>query len=100
MRIRNREGAAHRTGGYTLVETVVALAIMGLMFGGVIYGYMKATDFAEWSSYSLAAQSLAAQEVELARGAKWDPNAWPPVDELPPTNFPPRRVQLEPPCVR
>jgi hypothetical protein len=44
-------------------------------------------DRAQWSAYSLAAQSLAMQGVEQARAAKWDPKAWPAVDELGVTNF-------------
>jgi hypothetical protein len=62
-----------------------------MTLGGVIYGYVKTTDRAEWSAYSLAAQSLALQGVEQTRAAKWDPQAWPPIDHLAPTNF----VQIE-----
>ena len=74
-------------GGFTLAEVVVAIAIATLSFGGVIYGYVLTADRAEWSAYSLAAQSLAMQGVEQARAAKWDPKAWPPVDELGLTNY-------------
>ena len=35
----------------------------------------------------MAAHSLALQSVEQARAAKWDPQAWPVVDELGVTNF-------------
>ena len=87
MKIETRHAVDPNRSGFSLVEVVIAIAIVSLSFGGVIYGYVLITDKAEWTSYSLAAQSLAMQEVELARGAKWDPNAWPPVDEFPPTNF-------------
>ena len=73
--------------GFTLVEVVVSLAIATLLFSGVIFGYALATDRAEWSSYSLAAQSLAMQGMEQARAAKWDPKAWPAVDDLGVTNY-------------
>ncbi len=73
--------------GFSLVEVVVSLAISGLIFAGVLYGYVFVTDRAEWSAYSLAAHSLAMQGVEQARAAKWDPQAWPGVDELGLTNF-------------
>lgn len=73
--------------GFTLTEVVVAVAVIALTFAGVIYGYVRTTDRAEWSSYSLAAQSLAMQGVEQARAAKWDPQAWPAVDELGVTNL-------------
>ena len=77
----------HRTAGFTLAEVVVAIAIAALSFGGVIYGYVLTTDRAQWSAYSLAAQSLAMQGIEQARAAKWDPKAWPAVDELGVTNY-------------
>ncbi len=76
-----------RVEAFTLTEVVVSLAIATMLFAGVIYGYALVTDRAEWSSYSLAAQSLAQQGVEQARAAKWDPKAWPPVDELGITNY-------------
>lgn len=68
-------------------EVVTAIAIAALAFGGVIYGYVLTADRAEWSAYSLAAHSLALQGVEQARAAKWDPKAWPAVDQLSPTNY-------------
>jgi hypothetical protein len=43
---------------FTLTEVVVAIAIATLSFGGVIYGYVLTADRAQWSTYSLAAQSL------------------------------------------
>lgn len=76
-----------QTAGFTLAEVVVAVAIVALCFGGVIYGYVLTADRAQWSAYSLAAQSLAMQGVEQARAAKWDPKAWPAVDELGLTNY-------------
>jgi len=79
--------SARHGAGFTLTEVVVAVAIIALTFAGVVYGYIRTTDRAEWSSYSLAAQSLAMQGVEQARAAKWDTQAWPVVDELGVTNF-------------
>ncbi|HWW02086.1 MAG TPA: prepilin-type N-terminal cleavage/methylation domain-containing protein [Candidatus Acidoferrum sp.] len=73
--------------GFTLTEVVISLAIAGLVFSGVMYGYVLTTDQAEWSCYSLAAHSLAMQGVEQARAAKWDPQAWPGIDDLGVTNF-------------
>jgi prepilin-type N-terminal cleavage/methylation domain-containing protein len=73
--------------GFTLAEVVVAIAIATLAFGGVIYGYVLTSDRAEWSANSLAAQSLAMQGIEQARSEKWDPKAWPAVDELGVTNY-------------
>ena len=63
------------------------MGVLAIVIQGVIYGYMDSSRRAEWNGHSLAAQSLASQGVEQARAAKWDPQAWPVVDELPPTNF-------------
>jgi prepilin-type N-terminal cleavage/methylation domain-containing protein len=89
MRVVSCRSAGHpqRGYGFTLTEVVVAVAIATLSFGGVIYGYVLTADRAQWSAYSLAAQSLAMQGVEQARSAKWDPKAWPSVDELGVTNY-------------
>ena len=65
----------------------MSLGILALVIQGVVYGYIASARRAEWSAHSLAAQSLASQGVEQARAAKWDPQVWPIVDELPPTNF-------------
>lgn len=83
---RSARHPQHRL-GFTLAEVVVSIAIATLTFGGVIYGYVLTADRAQWSAYSLAAQSLAMQGVEQARAAKWDPKAWPAVDELGLTNY-------------
>jgi prepilin-type N-terminal cleavage/methylation domain-containing protein len=85
--MRTKVNMAGSTGGFTLAEVVVALAIACLVFSGIIYGYSFTANCAQWSTYSLAAQSLAQQGVEQARAAKWDPRAWPPVDELGTTNL-------------
>ncbi len=89
MKIFSRRAlcSPQREKGFTLVEVIVSLAIATLLFSGVIYGYAMVTDRAEWSAYSLAAQSLAMQGMEQARAAKWDPKAWPSVDDLGVTNY-------------
>lgn len=79
---RSNGGAA-----FTLTEVVISIAIASLTFGGVLYGYVMTADQAEWSSYSLAAHSVALQGIEQARAAKWDPQAWQDGDEMGVTNF-------------
>lgn len=74
--------------GFTLAEVVIAMAIAAVAIGGVIYGYVMTAQRAEWSSYSLAAQSLALQRIEQARACQWDPSGYPPVDQLVSSNFP------------
>ena len=73
---------------FTLAEVVVAMAITVMALAGIILGYIMAARQAEWSAYSLAAQSLATQRLEQTRAAKWDPRASPAVDEVVLTNFP------------
>jgi len=63
--------------GLTLMEVLVSMAVLGLVFAGVISGLLTCSQSAEWSAHSLAAQSIASQGLEQARAAKWDPQAWP-----------------------
>ena len=56
---------------FTLVEILMAIAILALATSGVILGYIQTTRRAEWSYMSLAAQSSASQAVEQALAAKW-----------------------------
>lgn len=86
VRFRSRV-AQKTTEGFTLAEVVISIGLAGITFAGVIYGYALTSDQAQWSAYSLAAHSLAMQGVEQAKSAKWDPQAWPPIDELGTTNY-------------
>jgi type II secretory pathway pseudopilin PulG len=78
---------------FTLVEVVMSIAILALVMAGLIYGYVQTNYRAEWSSMSLAAQSLASKSVEQALAAKWDIHSGASgtgpgtSDELPPTNY-------------
>lgn len=65
------------------------------MMASLIYGYLMSATRAEWSGYSLAAQSLAQQRMEQTRACKWDPEAYPPVDELTTARFPMQREILD-----
>lgn len=77
---------------FTLIETVFAVLVSVTIFGSVICGYVMLVDRAEWSSRSLAAQSLAMQAVEQLRAAQWDTRVWPVQDETGLTNF----IQINP----
>lgn len=83
--------------GITLVEVVLSLAIMGIAFGAIIMGYVLSARRAEWSAYSLAANSLAMQRLEQCRAAKWDLLTTPVTDELVATNFVTQAVILDVP---
>jgi hypothetical protein len=86
--VRSSTRAARKQNlGFTLAEVVISMGLAGLTFTGVIYGYALTSDQAEWSSCSLAAHSLAVQGIEQAKAAKWDPQAWPGIDELGVTNY-------------
>lgn len=61
-----------RAAGFTLAEVVISIAVTGLVFGGVLTGYVQSARRAEWTGYSLAAQALAIQQIEQARSAVWD----------------------------
>lgn len=41
------------------MEVAMAMAIAGLVLGGIILGYVQILQRAKWSAYSLAAHSLA-----------------------------------------
>jgi len=57
---------------FTLVEVVMAITIAVGVFAGIILAYTQTTYFAQWTGYSMAAQALAVQQIELTRSAVWD----------------------------
>ncbi len=62
------------TTAFTLVEMVMAIAILAFVMAGMIYGYVQTNRRAEWSSMSLAAQSIAVAAIEQVRAAQWAVN--------------------------
>jgi len=84
-------------GAFTLVEALVSMLILGIMVTGMASGFMQCHRTAEWSAYSLAAQSLAMQPIEQARAAKWDPTRSIPMDQLVQANFTQRIFSLDVP---
>jgi type II secretory pathway pseudopilin PulG len=87
-----RNGVRAACAAMTLVEVLVSVVVLALVLGGVLDGYVQANRLAEWSSMSLAAQSLAQQGMEQARAAQWNSQQFPtptnsgPGDELYVTN--------------
>jgi hypothetical protein len=51
---------------------VIALAIITLLFNGILTAYVQASRSAEWAGYSLAAQAIGIQQIEQARSGVWD----------------------------
>jgi Tfp pilus assembly protein PilV len=76
LRLAQAEGSARRA-GFSLVEVLIAFLLFGMTVSGLIYGYVQANRMAEFSSMSLAAQSLAEQGMEQARSAQWDSQQYP-----------------------
>ena len=64
----------------------MSIAILALVMGGLIQGYIQTNRRAEWSYMSLAAQSSASQAVEQALAAKWFARGAT-IDELPSYQF-------------
>ena len=75
--------------GFTLLEVVISILVVGIMMGGLVSLYIQSAARAEWSAYSVAGQMMALRGVEQTRAAQWDPRAGVPVDELVSSNFPP-----------
>jgi hypothetical protein len=71
-----------RTSGFTLPEVVICVFVMMVLFAGIITTYMQGAYRAEWSGFSLAAQSAALQQLESAKCAVWDPLQSPVKDEI------------------
>ena len=74
--------------GFALEEVVLAMAIAALCLSGIVAGYRLSLQRSEWSALSLAAQAAAQARMEQTRSTKWDPLAYPPVDQIVETNFP------------
>jgi type II secretory pathway pseudopilin PulG len=78
-----------RAGGqqaFSIVEAVMSMAVAGIMMAGLVSGYRQAVRTAEWSAYSLAANSICLQGLERVRAAKWDPAGG--VDQVQSSFFP------------
>jgi len=75
-----------RQSGFTLAETMVSIMILGLVFAGTLLAYTRATQRAEWSGYSLAAQALCEKSLEQFHAVLWDTQVLPIHDDT--TNIP------------
>jgi hypothetical protein len=66
--------------------------IMGLVFSGVLIGYTRGSQRAEWSGLSLAAEALCVRQMEQVRAVLWDTQNVPITDDT--TNIPTRSVMI------
>ena len=78
--------------GMTLAEVVVAMAVASLAVLSLVGGYISSTVAAEKARLSLAANTRALERLEDTHAAIWNVSGWPTVDQLVPTNFPPKQV--------
>jgi prepilin-type N-terminal cleavage/methylation domain-containing protein len=84
-----------RNSGMTLMETLVSMLILAIVISATINGYILSTNRADWSSQSLAAQSLALQRLEQVRAATWNVSGETDVDQVTSANFPPVQSVLD-----
>lgn len=76
MRTQGRNAGTKETRGgqsaFTLLEVVVSILLTGVVFAGILTGYITSARRAEWNGYSLAAEGLNMQQMEQIRAARWD----------------------------
>jgi type II secretory pathway pseudopilin PulG len=82
MELPETRQPAARAAAFTLPEVVVSVFIIMLVFGAIITCYIQSAYRAEWSGFSLAAQSAAVQQLEAAKSAVWDPLQTPVMDQI------------------
>ena len=75
-------GLKARAAAFTLAEVVICVGIMMFVFAAIITSYIQTSYRAEWSGFSLAAQSSAIQQLEAAKSAVWDPLQTPVMDQI------------------
>jgi prepilin-type N-terminal cleavage/methylation domain-containing protein len=85
---RKTQNSLSNQDGFTLVEVMVALLILGVALSGILGVYVQCAIRTDWSATSVAAQFEAQSGLEQCRAAKFDPAGNPPIDELVGTNFP------------
>ncbi len=71
MRMMQPARSQARAAAFTLVEILVATAIAVLVMAGMFQGYNIAARQAQFSSFSLAANAMAMQQLESIRAANW-----------------------------
>lgn len=86
MRVRIKAACFGEKAAFTLVEVLIAFAIMVMVLTGVFFAYSQADRMTEFSSMSLAAQSAASQGLERLRAGQWDSEAPTNIFQIPPTN--------------
>jgi prepilin-type N-terminal cleavage/methylation domain-containing protein len=81
--------------GMTLVEVLIAMAIMGLTVGGIVSGYIYCMGSNVKAELMQAGSAKAQERIEQTRSAVWAPNRTVPQDDLVSSNFPDLTVTLD-----
>jgi prepilin-type N-terminal cleavage/methylation domain-containing protein len=71
MRIIRSDRSWGSAPAFTLIEVAVAMAISVLVMAGMFKGYTLASRRAQFSSYQLAANAMAMQQMESIVAATW-----------------------------
>src|SRR5580704_16495973 len=71
MRIIRSDRSWGSAPAFTLIEVAVAMAISVLVMAGMFKGYNLASRRAQFSSYQLAANAMAMQQMESIVAATW-----------------------------
>jgi len=71
MRLCRPVWSRRGSSAFTLIEVVVAMAIAVLVMAGMFEGYNVASRQAQFSSYQLAANAMAMQQLESIVAATW-----------------------------
>ena len=95
LRFTAKNKTARRNFGFSLVELLMSLGISSISIGSIISGYLLVMRQAEYTACSNSAQALVNNQIEQVRAAKWDPQAYPVIDELVSENFPEINCSLE-----
>jgi Tfp pilus assembly protein PilE len=99
MRIHVNHPNRRKRGGFTLEEMVISMGITLGCLAGIVSGYRLTMYRADWAAHSSAVQAMVMQRMEQVRAARWEPMAFPAVDDLVPANFPPLTKTLDMPLV-
>jgi type II secretory pathway pseudopilin PulG len=71
MRISQAVRGGGKAHAFTLIEIAVALAVSVLVMAGMFKGYTMASRRAQFSSFQLAAEAMAMQQMESIVAASW-----------------------------
>ena len=71
--LRTITGLRQAESGLSLVELLIAVGLVGLLYGTILTSYMSTAIRLEWTGDSLAAQACGVKCLEQARSAVWDP---------------------------